>query len=73
MPRTLTQEFSNDLAELLIRMGVDKEVCLEVLTAIETPEEMLCLLDKFSEKNYKMTQKEVYDAMAEVVSESMFW
>ena len=62
MKRTLTQEYSDRLAELLIRMGVEKEVCLEVLTAIETPEELKYFLDILSEKNYEMTSQEVYQA-----------
>ena len=62
MKRTLTQEYSDRLAELLIRMGVEKEVCLEVLTAIETPEELKYFLDILSEKNYEMTSQEVYQS-----------
>ena len=62
MKRTLTQEYSDRLAELLIRMGVEKEVCLEVLTVIETPEELKYFLDILSEKNYDLTSQEVYQA-----------
>ena len=69
MPRTLTQEFSDRLAKLLIIMDIPKEVCLEVLTAIETPEALVLFLDKLSEKNYEMTPEEVYQALGETIEE----
>lgn len=69
MPRTLTEEFSDRLMELLIRMEMPRETCLEVWTAIETPEELLLFLDKLSEKNYEMTPEEVYQAAVEAIEE----
>lgn len=69
MPRTLTDKQSVKLSKLLILMEVPKEMRLELLTAIETPEEMLLFLDKLSEKNYEMTPEEVYTAAVETVSE----
>ena len=69
MARTLTQEFSDRLAKLLIVMGIPKEICLEVLTAIETSEELVLFLDKLSEKNYEMTPQEVYQAAVETIEE----
>ena len=50
MPRTLTEEQSVDLAQLLIMMEVPRDLRLEVITAIETPTEMRLFLDKLSEK-----------------------
>lgn len=69
MARTLSEEYSLKLAKLLIDMGIQKEIRLEVLSAIETPEAMLLFLDKLSEKNYEMTSEEVYEALAETVEE----
>lgn len=69
MARALTQEFSDRLMELLIRMNMPREICLEVWTAIETPEELLAFLDRLSEKNYEMTPDEVYQASVEAVLE----
>ena len=69
MPRTLTEEFSDRLMELLIRMEMPKEICLEVCTAIETPEELHLFLDKLSEKKYEMTLEEVYQALGETIEE----
>ena len=69
MPRTLTDKQSVELAKLLIVMAVPKEMRLEVLTAIETPEELLLFLDKLSEKNYEMTPEEVYQAAVETIEE----
>lgn len=69
MPRTLEDEYSLRLAELLIVMGIEKETCLEVLTAIETPEELLLFLDKLAERNYEMTSEEVYQALGETIEE----
>lgn len=71
MPRTLTQEFSDRLAKLLIIMRVPKEICLDILTAIETPEELVSFLDKLSGKLYDMTPQEVYEAALETVAETM--
>ena len=69
MPRTLTDEQSVKLAELLILMAVPKGMRLELLTAIETPEELLLFFDKLSEKNYEMTPEEVYQAAVDTVLE----
>ena len=69
MPRTLTDVQSVKLAKLLIMMAVPKEMRMELLTAIETPEEMLLFLDKLSEKNYEMTPEEVYQAAVETIEE----
>ena len=70
MSRTISQEFSDRLAELLIVMNIEKEVRLEVLTVIETPEELLVFLDKLAEKNYEMTSREVYRALCETLEET---
>lgn len=67
MERTLTQEFSDRLAKLLIIMKVPKEMCLDILTVIETPEELKYFLDILSEKNYEMTPEEVYQASIDTV------
>lgn len=69
MPRTLTDEFSERLAMLLIKMEIPREMRLDILTAIETTEELLLFLDKLSEKNYEMTPEEVYEAAADTVAE----
>lgn len=69
MPRTLTDEQSVELARLLILMEVPKEMRLDILTAIETPEELVSFLDKLSGKLYDMTPEEVYQASIETVQE----
>lgn len=71
MRRTITEEQSVKLAKLLIMMEVPKEQCLEILTAIETKEELLLFLDKLSARNYEMTPEEVYEASGEAVMELM--
>lgn len=71
MPRTLTDEQSVELARLLILMEVPKEMRLDILTAIETPEELVSFLDKLSGKLYDMTPQEVYEAALETVAETM--
>ena len=70
MPRTLTQEYSDRLMELLIRMEMPKETCLEVWTAIESPEELRLFLDKLSEKNFDMTSQEVHKALLDTLVET---
>ena len=70
MSRTLTEEHSERLAELLIRMGVNRETRLEVLVGIETPQECKAFLDILSESNYEMTSEEVYQAMVEALEET---
>ena len=69
MPRTLTEELSVDLAQLLIMMEVPREDRLEILTAIETPEEMRLFLDKLSEKNFQMSPEEVHEALLDTIVE----
>ncbi len=69
--RTLTEEQSEKLARLLIMMDVPKEMSLDILTVVETNEELLVLLDKLSAKNYDMTPEEVYQASIETVEETM--
>ena len=69
MSRTLTEEQSVKLAKLLIMMAVPKEECLDILTAIDTPEEMLLFLDKLSEKNFNMTPEEVHQALLDTILE----
>ena len=69
MPRTLTEEQGVKLAKLLIMMKVPKELCLEVLTAIETLEEMRLFLDKLAEKNFQMTPEEVNEALLDTIVE----
>ena len=69
MARTLSEEQSVKLAKLLIVMEVPEEMALDILTAIETPEEMLMFLDKLSEKNLEMTPEEVYQSAVEAVEE----
>ena len=68
MPRTLTQEFSDRLAELLILMEMPEEMALDILTVIETPQELKYFLDILSEKDYEMTPEEVYQAMGETIT-----
>ena len=70
MSRTLTEEQSVKLAKLMIMMAVPKEECLEILTAIETPEEMLLFLDKLSERNFDMTPQEVHQALLDTIIET---
>ena len=69
MPRTLTEEQSVDLAQLMIMMEVPRELCLEVITAIETPEEMRLFLDKLSEKNFQMSPQEVNESLLDTIVE----
>ncbi len=69
--RTLTEEQSEKLARLMIMMEVPKEMGLDILTVVETNEELLVLLDKLSAKNYDMTPEEVYQASIETVEETM--
>lgn len=69
--RTLTEEQSEKLARLMIMMEVPKEMSLDILTVVETNEELLVLLDKLSAKNYDMTPEEVYQASIETVEETM--
>ena len=70
MSRTLTEEQREDLAQLMIMMKIPKESCLEVLTVIDTPMKMRLFLDKLSEKNFRMTSEEVYQALVETVEET---
>lgn len=70
MPRTLTEEQSVDLAKLMIMMKVPKEDRLEIITVIETPEEMLLFLDKLSVKNFEMTPQEVHQALIDTILET---
>lgn len=69
--RTLTEEQSEKLARLMIMMEVPKEMSLDILTVVETNEELLVLLDKLSAKNYDMTPEEVYQTSIETVEETM--
>lgn len=69
MPRTLTEQQSNKLAKMLIVMNVPEDKCLEILTAIETKEELLLFLDKLSARNYKVTPDEIYEAMLSTIEE----
>ena len=69
--RTLTEEQSEKLVRLMIMMEVPKEMGLDILTVVETNEELLVLLDKLSAKNYDMTPEEVYQASIETVEETM--
>lgn len=69
--RTLTEEQSEKLARLMIMMEVPKEMSLDILTVVETNEELLTFLDKLSAKNYDMTPEEVYQASIETVEETM--
>lgn len=66
---TLTEKRRIELAELLIQMGIERELRLEVLSNIVTVEEALLFLDKLSEKNYEMTSKEVDQALTEMILE----
>ena len=67
MPRTLTEEQSVELAKLLILMEVPEEMLLDILTVIETPQELKYFLDILSENDYEMTPEEVYQASIETV------
>ena len=67
MSRTLKDEQSVELAELLILMEVPEEMLLDILTVIETPQELKYFLDILSENDYEMTPEEVYQASIETV------
>ena len=69
MPRTLKDEQSVELAKLLILMEVPEEMLLDILTVIETPQELKYFLDILSENDYEMTPEEVYQASIETVQE----
>ena len=71
MSRTLTEDQSVKLAQLLILMAVPKEMRLDIITAIETPEQLANFLSKLSKKNYEMTPKEVYRASVSTIEESL--
>ena len=68
MPRTLKDEQSVELAKLLILMEVPEEMLLDIITAIETPQELKYFLDILSENDYEMTPEEVYQAMGETIT-----
>ena len=68
MKRTLTEEQSVELAELLILMEVPEEMLLDIITVIETPQELKYFLDILSENDYEMTPEEVYQAMGETIT-----
>jgi hypothetical protein len=67
--RTLTEEQSVDLAKLLIMMKVPKEERLDILTAIETVEELRLFLDILAEKDFVMPPEEVYQAHLDAIVE----
>ena len=67
MQRTITKQLRQELAEILIRMHVPREMSLEILTAIETPEELMSFLDKFT---FEMTPEEVYQVAVEAIREN---
>ena len=67
--RTLTEEQSVDLAQLLIMMNVPKEERLDILTAIETVEELRLFLDILAEQDFKMPPEEVYQAHLDAIVE----
>ena len=67
--RTLTEEQSVELAKLLIMMNVPKEERLDILTAIETVEEMRLFLDILAEKDFVMPPEEVYQAHLDAIVE----
>lgn len=67
----LTEEQRVDFAKLLIKMNIPREDRLDFLTDIETPEEMKLLLDKMAENDFKMTPKEVNQAVCDSLEEIM--
>lgn len=67
MPRTLTEYQSVELGKLLILMEIPEEMRLDILTVIETPQELKYFLDILSENDYEMTPEEVYQASIETV------
>ena len=67
MPRTLKDEQSVELAKLLILMEVPEEMRLDIITVIETPQELKYFLDILSENDYEMTPEEVYQSSIETV------
>ena len=67
MPRTLTENQSVELGKLLILMELPEEMRLDILTVIETPQELKYFLDILSENDYEMTPEEVYQASIETV------
>ena len=68
MKRTLTEDQSVELAKLLIWMEVPEEMLLDIITVIETPQELKYFLDILSENDYEMTPEEVYQAMGETIT-----
>lgn len=68
MPRTLTENQSVELGKLLILMELPEEMRLDILTAIDTPQELKYFLDILSENDYEMTPEEVYQAMGETIT-----
>ncbi len=68
MKRTLTEEQSVELAKLLILMEVPEEMRLDIITVIDTPQELKYFLDILSENDYEMTPEEVYQAMGETIT-----
>ena len=68
MPRTLTEEQSVELAKLLILMEVPEEMLLDIITVIETPQELKYFLDILSENDYEMAPEELYQAMGETIT-----
>ena len=68
MKRTLTEDQSVELGKLLILMEVPEEMRLDIITAIDTPQELKYFLDILSENDYEMTPEEVYQAMGETIT-----
>ena len=69
MSKMLTDQQTIKLAKMPIVMNVPKDYRLEILTAIETQEELLLFLDKLSAKNYEVTPDEIYEAMLSTIEE----
>ena len=69
MSRTLIEQQSKKLAKMLIVMNVPEEKRLEILTAIETKEELLLFLDKLTARNYEVTPDEIYEAMLSTIED----
>lgn len=67
MSSMLSDQQTVKLAKMLIVMNISKVIRLEILTAIETQEELLLFSDKLSARNYEVIPDEICEAMLNTI------
>lgn len=70
MPKTLREQ-RRELMSYLLNMGMEDEEILTMIPFIDTPEMLTEMISALKEKNFRMSNREIWNAAGEIVKKHL--